>query len=123
MATKNLGTCDFCLAENKGDWWEFPCKPFIARSRDGSILHQSDGPWGACRTCRDLVETGQFNELAKRAVDMVVGRRGLGRKDLPRRSPHDRLIATLAVKMVHTTFMANRQGPSVYHPEPRAPQT
>ena len=57
--------CDFC--EKSGVSWQYPARSFEAMPGVmGSI-----GEWGACETCHDLIEGGNWTALAYRSAEHV----------------------------------------------------
>jgi hypothetical protein len=61
------GICDFCLPPQPAPWI-YPCKTFVlpgAPQAFGRTM-RSEGDWGACVTCADLIENNDRKGLVAR---------------------------------------------------------
>lgn len=91
--------CDFCSLKPE---WRYPAKSFVFE--DGSPLPpESVGDWLACDVCAALIESGEWEELAKR---------GLGTKMIKELIlPLLGRTATLeTIRRMHQGFRRNRTG-------------
>ena len=60
-----LELCDFCTAEPT--FRLYACRNFVWL-KQGTITHESVGPWAACEVCSRLVDGGRWAELTERAL-------------------------------------------------------
>jgi hypothetical protein len=63
------GVCDFCSPPQDG-MWVYPCKSFILPIplSFGGRQSRSDGAWGACKECGELIENDDRKGLLKRGL-------------------------------------------------------
>jgi len=54
--------CDFCFGD--GTTWILPARDFEVGPN-----HGSDGDWGACDQCAELIQTNQWTRLVQRVKD------------------------------------------------------
>jgi len=68
--------CDFC--SSRPVLKIFSCRNFlIPWTKTWAFQHESNGGWAACRTCAELIDTGQWQELSNRALRAFVELHGL----------------------------------------------
>lgn len=66
--------CDFCSVRTPPTWL-YPCEDFVMQKL-GSSDQVSTGAWMACERCGELIEAGNWEGLANRAVDEYVKMKG-----------------------------------------------
>jgi hypothetical protein len=57
--------CDFCTAEPT--YRLYACQKFVWL-KQGTITHESSGPWTACEVCAQFVDESRWAELTERAL-------------------------------------------------------
>lgn len=63
-----IGVCDFCSVGLPR--WNYPAADFELPTPPGVPFgSMSQGAWGACDECHDLIEIGHWNDLANRSLD------------------------------------------------------
>ncbi|MCW5979600.1 MAG: hypothetical protein KIT09_16095 [Bryobacteraceae bacterium] len=61
--------CDFCSEPNVA--WRYPAQSFLAYVIAG-VFGESVGDWAACRTCHELIETGDQSGLLERSLGTLL---------------------------------------------------
>lgn len=103
--------CDFCSAP--GPRWTYGCLPF----NYNGIPAGSDGDWGACDSCRELIDADRWGDLADRSIESMLfhskGAANRQQKEFMRRQ----------VLAMHQQFATHRTGPATAERPParRAP--
>lgn len=91
--------CDFCSTQPVT--WSYPARSFIAYVV-GGIGGESVGSWAACEICHLLIESGDTEALADRAVETLSVRhpeiKALGKELLQE------------MKILHRSFLDHRVG-------------
>jgi hypothetical protein len=109
MSGEGKPVCDFCRAPDVK--WTYPAKPFtlgVGSDADGLIAAiGSDEWWAACDACHALIERGDKDEVARRAI------RTSEREGALSRDPKMRGVVIHGIVMIHSAFYENRTGPAL----------
>lgn len=92
--------CDFCAAP--GPRWTYGCLPF---NYEGINAGSADD-WAACDRCHDLVEAGEWDELAERGQAGMTFHTGITISSRQLSFMRDK------VRAMHQQFVAHRTGPA-----------
>jgi len=117
-----IEVCDFCRSVPT---WDYPAHDFTAQvlavssRQDVTDITElepqgSRGGWAACDTCHDLIEAGDWDQLAERSVDANWDGEGGYRN-----TPVPRAVWIDAIKQYQRLFQENRTGPAIpWEPAP-----
>jgi hypothetical protein len=91
--------CDFCSEQPVT--WSYPARSFVAYVV-GAIESESVGDWACCDVCHALIESGDADALAERAIETLSVRH-------PETRPvREELLREM--KVLHRFFFDNRLG-------------
>lgn len=107
VETPEIPLCDFCsLASVK---WRYDAEDFET-ARIGNVAAQSIGHWGACATCKEMIDAGERESLAERSTMALIKNATAGRKFTPVQVETLRDLLWLRVKQVHDNFFKHKKG-------------
>jgi hypothetical protein len=109
-----MGVCDFCTEPDPA--WIYPCESYHTMlgtkfEIDGwkSESYGSVGDWGACDTCHNMIETGNWDAMVERNLKAQPERQVEPAKSFLKK----------AIREMWRGFEANRTGPAYREAEGR----